>query len=105
MINENRASNNNNNVKQFGKPFLSNTLVRVQRKYMQKNIQNPMLYIDFGQLPVLGYKAFSQSFASKTSSLNENLIQPAAEHSPFSLRSSASSLQDRPNAQVKKNIP
>lgn len=53
-------------------------------------MQNPMCYIDFGQLPAHGYKAFSQSFASKTSSLNEGLILPAAEHSLFLLRSLAS---------------
>lgn len=41
-----------------------------------------MQYIDFGQLPALGYKAFSQCFASKTSSLNEGLMQ-AAEHLLF----------------------
>lgn len=46
-----------------------------------------MRYIDFGQLPALGYKAFSQNFASETSSLNEGLILPAAEHPLFLLRS------------------
>lgn len=39
-----------------------------------------MRYIDFGQLPAPGYKAFSQCFASKTRSLNEGLNLQAAEH-------------------------
>lgn len=51
-----------------------------------------MSYIDFGELPALGYKAFPQSFASKTRTLNGSLILPAAEHPLLLLRSLTSTV-------------
>lgn len=56
MINENGASNNNNNVKQFVKPFLSSTLVRFQRKYMQKIFKIPCVTLTLASSQLFGIK-------------------------------------------------
>jgi len=56
MINENRASSNNNNVKQFVKPFLSSTQVRFQRKYMQKIFKIPCGTLTLASSQLLGIK-------------------------------------------------
>lgn len=56
MVNEKGASNNNNNVKQFVKPFLSSTLVGFQRKYMQKIFKIPWVTLTLASSQLLGIK-------------------------------------------------